>query len=79
MAGYFGYHPRLQTILKERVEEALRDEVKMNCDTCQYRLNAMEHVHHHHHDHDDDHHHDHDHHHGHNHHDHEGQKAGDVR
>lgn len=76
LAGYFGYHPRLQTILKERVKEALRDEVKMNCDTCQYRLNAMEHVHHHHHDHN---HHAHDHHQGHDHHDHEGQKAGDVR
>lgn len=72
LAGYFGYHPKLQAILKERVEEAFRDEVKMNCDTCQYRLDVMEHVHHHHvHDH-----HDHDHHH---HHEHEGQKAGDVR
>jgi sirohydrochlorin cobaltochelatase len=76
LAGYFGYHPRLQTILKERVEEALRDEVKMNCDTCQYRLNAMEHVHHHHHDHEHDHDHDHDHH---QHHEHAGQKAGDER
>lgn len=72
LAGYFGYHPKLQAILKERVEEASRDEVKMNCDTCQYRLNVMEHVHHHH-DHD---HHDHDPHH---HHEHEGQKAGEVR
>ncbi|MCQ6279445.1 sirohydrochlorin chelatase [Bacillus sp. EB600] len=76
LAGYFGYHPRLQTILKERVEEALRDEVKMNCDTCQYRLNAMEHVHHHHHDHEHDHDHDHDHH---QHHEHAGQNAGDER
>lgn len=82
LAGYFGYHPKLQTILVERAEEALRDEVKMNCDTCQYRLNVMEHVHHHHH-HDHDHHehehhghaqHDHDHHH-----EHVGQKAGDGR
>jgi sirohydrochlorin cobaltochelatase len=85
LAGYFGYHPRLQTILKERVEEALRDEVKMNCDTCQYRLDAMEHVHHHHHHHDHEHHHhhhehEHDHHHhehGH-HHEHEELKAGDF-
>jgi sirohydrochlorin cobaltochelatase len=70
LAGYFGYHPRLQTILNERVQEAFADEVKMNCDTCQYRLNAMEHVHHHHH-------HDHDHHH----HDHkyEVEKAGDRK
>lgn len=74
LAGYFGYHPKLQTILKERVEEALRDEVKMNCDTCQYRLEAMEHVHHHHHDHEDEHHHhdDHDHHHEDEHHHHHG-------
>ncbi|MDR4950477.1 sirohydrochlorin chelatase [Neobacillus cucumis] len=90
LADYFGYHPKLQTILMDRVEEALRDEVKMNCDTCQYRLNVMEHIdHHHHHDHDHDHHHGHDHdhhhhHHNHNHvhdhhhaHDHTVQKAGD--
>jgi sirohydrochlorin cobaltochelatase len=78
LAGYFGYHLRLQTIIKERVEEALRDEVKMNCDTCQYRLNAMEHVHHHHHDH---HHHANEHHHEHDHHhlEHEGHKAGEIR
>ncbi|OIK09225.1 sirohydrochlorin chelatase [Bacillus sp. MUM 116] len=77
LGGYFGYHPKLQTILVERVEEAFQGEVKMNCDTCQYRLDAMEHVHHHHH-------HDHDHeHHGHDHHHHdhelEGQKAGERR
>ncbi|WP_458414086.1 sirohydrochlorin chelatase [Schinkia sp. CFF1] len=64
LAGYFGYHQKLQTILLDRVGEALMGEVKMNCDTCQYRLDAMEHVHHHH-----DHHDDHDHHHGHDHHD----------
>ncbi|MFD0829359.1 sirohydrochlorin chelatase [Neobacillus sp. M.A.Huq-85] len=76
LAGYFGYHPKLQNILVDRVEEALQDEVKMNCDTCQYRVNAMEYVHHHHHhDHDHDHHHhDHDHHH-----EHEVQKAGERR
>ncbi|MDR6999767.1 sirohydrochlorin chelatase [Neobacillus niacini] len=80
LAGYFGYHPKLQTILAERVEEALQGEVKMNCDTCQYRLDAMEHVHHHHHDHGHGHHHHgHDHHHddhGH-HHEHEVHKAGE--
>lgn len=71
LAEYFGFHPRLQTILKDRAEEALEDEVKMNCDTCQYRLGVMEHVHHHHHhDHDHDHGHHHDHDHGH-HHDHD--------
>jgi sirohydrochlorin cobaltochelatase len=88
LAGYFGYHPKLHTILFERVQEAFADEVKMNCDTCQYRLNAMEHVHHHHHhhhDHDHDHHHhghDHHHHHHDQHHydpEHEVEKAGDGR
>ncbi|WP_217269746.1 sirohydrochlorin chelatase [Neobacillus endophyticus] len=81
LAGYFGYHPKLQTILIERVEEALAGEVKMNCDTCQYRVNAMEHVHHHHHhDHDHDHHHHHHHDHGHGHnHKHEEQRAGERR
>jgi sirohydrochlorin cobaltochelatase len=34
--------------------------VKMNCDTCDYRIGAMEHIdHHHHHNHDHDHHHEH--------------------
>ncbi|GAA3326473.1 hypothetical protein GCM10020331_062520 [Ectobacillus funiculus] len=28
LAGYFGFHSRLQTILKDRAEEALQDEVK---------------------------------------------------
>ncbi|MGG0174918.1 sirohydrochlorin chelatase [Gottfriedia acidiceleris] len=79
LADYFGYHPKLQTILIDRVEEALRDEVKMNCDTCQYRINVMEHIdHHHHHDHDHHHGHDHHHHDDDHHHDHEHavQKAG---
>ncbi|PLR80381.1 sirohydrochlorin chelatase [Bacillus canaveralius] len=87
LAGYFGYHPRLETILKDRVEEALQDDVKMNCDTCLYRLNAMEHVHHHHHhDHDHEHHHhdhephhhedEHEHHHAHVH---GGQRAGELK
>ncbi|MCQ6274253.1 sirohydrochlorin chelatase [Bacillus sp. V3B] len=66
LANYFGFHPNLQTIIKDRIEEALQGEVKMNCDTCQYRIDAMEHIdHHHHHDHDHDHHH---HHHDHDHH-----------
>jgi sirohydrochlorin cobaltochelatase len=60
LAGYFGFHTKLQTIIKDRIEEALQGDVKMNCDICQYRIAAMEHIdHHHHHDHD----HDHDHHH----------------
>ncbi|UKS30701.1 sirohydrochlorin chelatase [Paenibacillus sp. HWE-109] len=72
LAPYFGFHPLLQDILIGRAQEALQDEVKMNCDMCQYRLEAMKHIdHHHHHDHDDHHHHDHDHdHHNHDHHDH---------
>ncbi|MDV2885506.1 sirohydrochlorin chelatase [Alkalihalophilus pseudofirmus] len=62
LAGYFGFHSRLQTIIKDRIEEALQGEVKMNCDTCIYRIDAMEHIdHHHHHDHEHDHHHHHDH------------------
>ncbi|XJZ28661.1 sirohydrochlorin chelatase [Bacillota bacterium Lsc_1132] len=76
LAGYFGYHPRLQTILIERVEEAFQGEVKMNCDTCQYRLDAMEHMHHHHHH---DHHHDHHQHEHSRHHEQESQKAGEQR
>lgn len=65
LADYFGYHPKLQTVLQDRVAEAVHGEVKMNCDTCKYRIEAMEHIdHHHHHDHDDHHHHhDHAHHH----------------
>ncbi len=51
LAEYFGFHSRLQTIIKDRIDEALQGEVKMNCDTCQYRLDAMEHIDHHHHDH----------------------------
>jgi sirohydrochlorin cobaltochelatase len=69
LAGYFGFHPKLQVILKDRAEEALQDKVKMNCDTCQYRLGVMEHIHHHHHDHDHGHHHSHEH---------TGQKVGDL-
>lgn len=75
LAEYFGFHPKLQSIILDRIQEALQGEVKMNCDTCQYRIAAMEHIdHHHHHDHDHDHdhghHHHHDHHHDHHDHDH---------
>lgn len=69
LAGYFGFHKKLQTILLDRVQEALIGEVKMNCDTCQYRLGAMEHIGHHHHDHDHHHNHGHHHYHEHPHHD----------
>jgi sirohydrochlorin cobaltochelatase len=68
LAGYFGFHKTLQTIVKERIEEALQGDVQMNCDTCQFRYAVMEHIDHHHHHHD----HDHDHHH-HHHHEHEVQ------
>jgi len=69
LANYFGFHPLLQRVILDRVHEALHGEVKLNCDTCQYRLAAMEHVghHHHHHHHDHDHEHDHDDHHHHHH------------
>ncbi len=74
MTEYFGFHPFLRHVFADRVKEALADEVKMNCDTCQYRLDAMEHIdHHHHHDHDHGHHHhhhDHGYDHHHHHHDH---------
>lgn len=71
LAGYFGFHPGLQTVLKDRIDEALQGEVKMNCDTCQYRINAMEFIdHHHHHDHDHGHGHHHHHDRDHHHHDH---------
>ncbi|RFU64517.1 sirohydrochlorin chelatase [Peribacillus saganii] len=73
LAGYFGFHEKLEEIIMDRVSEALQDEVRMNCDTCTYRLDAMEFIgHHHHHDHDHDHsHHHHDHDHGHSQHHHE--------
>ncbi|NHN29378.1 sirohydrochlorin chelatase [Paenibacillus agricola] len=67
LADYFGFHPKLRQILIERAQEALQGAAKMNCDMCQYRIAAMEHIDHHHH-HDDDHEHGHDHH---DHHDHD--------
>jgi sirohydrochlorin cobaltochelatase len=51
LAGYFGFHPKLQTIVLDRLEEALGQTVKMNCDLCQYRLHMADHHHHHHHHH----------------------------
>lgn len=49
LADYFGFHPLLQDIVTDRVEEALQGKAGMNCDTCQYRLAAKEHINHHHH------------------------------
>lgn len=69
MTEYIGFHPGLQTVFLDRVTETLQDEVKMNCDTCQYRLFAVEHMDLHH-DHDHDHSHGHSHHHHHHGHDH---------
>ncbi|MGG3889393.1 sirohydrochlorin chelatase [Metabacillus fastidiosus] len=72
LADYFGYHSELQTILKERVQEAINGKSNGAATLENYRLYVEEHGHahhHHHHDHDHDHGHHH-HHHGH-HHDHD--------
>lgn len=66
LAHYFGFHPMLKKVLKERATEALEGEVWMNCANCQYRIEAMEHMDHHHHEHHHGHHHHHSH--GHDHH-----------
>lgn len=68
LADYFGYHPKLKSVVHDRMEEAVEGNIQMNCDTCQYRINAAAFVeHHHHHDDDHDHHHHHDHSHHHHH------------
>lgn len=54
LTHYFGFHPLLEEILRERAKETLKGPVAMNCDTCQYRLELTEHLafhHHHHHEH----------------------------
>ncbi|AGT32126.1 sirohydrochlorin cobaltochelatase [Geobacillus genomosp. 3] len=51
LAGYFGFHPKLEAIVLDRLHEVLGQAVAMNCDTCQYRLHAAHHHHHHHHHH----------------------------
>ncbi|MFJ8267885.1 sirohydrochlorin chelatase [Peribacillus asahii] len=78
LADYFGYHPKLQTILKERVAEALEGTSRGTQDLENYRLYVEEHgdAHHHHH-HDHDHHHHHHHHHDHDH-DHDHDHAHEV-
>ena len=63
LAHYFGYHPKLQLILKERVLEAIEGRSSGEIDLEKYRMNAEAHGHHHHHGHE----HHHDHHHGHAH------------
>ncbi|SDH03979.1 sirohydrochlorin cobaltochelatase [Alteribacillus persepolensis] len=53
MTEPIGFHPRLEIILRERAEEALQGKASLNCDVCQYRLFALEHMDiHHHHDHE---------------------------
>ncbi|MCX8047148.1 MAG: sirohydrochlorin chelatase [Anoxybacillus gonensis] len=52
LAHYFGFHPSLQTIVLDRLQEAISNSVRMNCDTCQYRLHVAEHHHPHHHHHE---------------------------
>lgn len=49
LAGYFGFHPKLEEIVLDRLNEVLGQTVAMNCDICQYRLHAAHHHHHHHH------------------------------
>lgn len=77
LADYFGFHSKLQTILKERVTEAMEGKSSGARDLENYRLYVEEHghAHHHHHDHDH-HHHDHDHaHHDHDDHAHKMEKS----
>jgi sirohydrochlorin cobaltochelatase len=61
-----GIHPNLLQVLREREIETQTGEVKMNCETCKFRLAAVSgntgHGHSHDHGHDHHHHH-HDHHH----------------
>lgn len=67
MTNYFGFRDEVKDVFKERAEEAVAGQAKLNCDVCEFRLHAMEHMdvhHHHHHEHDHDHHHEHAHSHG---------------
>ncbi|MFC5713144.1 sirohydrochlorin chelatase [Thalassorhabdus alkalitolerans] len=64
MTDPIGLHKRLEKVLLDRAEEAVGGNAKLNCDMCQYRLFALEHMDIHH-DHDHSHHHDHDHEHSH--------------
>lgn len=68
LAKYFGYHPTLQTILKERVIEASEGKSSGTQDLENYRKHVEEHGHAHHHHHHHDHEHDHEHEHEHEHH-----------
>lgn len=64
-----GIQPELLELIREREIETQLGEVKMNCEMCKFRLNALQNQDHHHHHHDHHHHHhSHDHHHHHHHH-----------
>ena len=68
-----GIQPELFQLLREREIETHLGEVKMNCEMCKFRLNALSgdnppHSHGHSHDHSHAHNHSHDHSHGHHHH-----------
>ncbi|MGI8384624.1 sirohydrochlorin chelatase [Robertmurraya sp. P23] len=56
LASNLGFHPKLEKVFMERMDEAISDSVMMNCDTCRFRMEAAEHMAHHH-DHDHHHHH----------------------
>jgi sirohydrochlorin cobaltochelatase len=61
-----GIQPELLKLIREREIETQLGEVKMNCEMCKFRLNALEEDNHHHHNHHHHHHHNHDHSHHHN-------------
>lgn len=54
-----GIQPELLELIREREIETHLGEVKMNCEMCKFRLNALANDDHHHHHHDHDHHHHH--------------------
>jgi sirohydrochlorin cobaltochelatase len=60
LASYLGFHPNLEKVFIQRMNEAVTNSVMMNCDTCHFRMETAKHMDHHHH-----HHHDHAHHHHH--------------
>lgn len=51
LSGYFEFHDRLLGVVEERIRTALEGEAMMACDTCTYRVAAMEEAGHHHHHH----------------------------
>ncbi len=63
LGTYFGFEEEIYTLLNERVNECLGEEITgmMECDGCLYRQEAEAEHHHHHHEPEDSHHHEHDH------------------